>query len=176
MIELIREGSFPEISSDIDILLNQAYCTSILLRYIYSYQQASITSLNSGMPYLLTYLCLPLTLHAPTREEINKHMTSYGFHRFIGSHPTTLVYLAERVQDLVPLTRESLLFGATHGLLKINQEMALVTTTSQVVRQATALLQHETEAMQPMRAASRLGLWFSQLTVAEIFFYLGLYP
>ena len=173
MVTFPVEDSLQIVSSDVERLFNTAYCASIIAQYIYAYQQASA---SIGMPYMLTYLCLPLTLHNQTKTEVNKHTLLYGFHRFINEHPETLINLYERIKDFTRLTQETLLTGTTYGLMQIDLENVVFTSRESTIKQIRKQLHNEKEAAQSIRAAARIGTWFAQLSVTEIFFYLGIQP
>lgn len=158
---------------EVERLLNPMYCACVLAAYIRTYHSVQTARRNAGLPYLLLFLCLPLVLHAATRDEINKHTRTYSLHRLIRDHPTLLVGLAERVKGYMSVTQEAILFGINYRLLQLNSETITFTIQDSINRYVQLL---EGESLQPIRAAERLGMWMAQLDVAEVFLHCGLYP
>ncbi len=175
MVALPADTSSHFMSPEIERLLNPAYCACILARYAYSYQVARAHSSSPGVPYPLIFLCLPLTLHAATRTEVNRHRRTYGIHRLVRENPTLVIQLAERIKGFTTITKEALLFGIKYDLLSFNTESVAIACIDKILRQITKSTLSE-EAMQPINAAELIGAWFSQLTVAEVFLHLGIQP
>lgn len=159
---------------EVERLLNPAYCASVLAQYAYAYGRARSES-TRGLPYVLLYLCLPMALHSRTCEEINRHNKAYGLHRVVRERPDLLVGLDERVRGLAGTARAAFLFGANSGMLSFDREVARVLGNPKLVRKLRQGALSE-EAIQPIRAAERLGAWFGHLAPAEVFLHLGLQP
>jgi hypothetical protein len=103
------------------------------------------------------------------------HNNDFGIHRLIKDHPDVLFELPERVEGLTNATREALLFGTAHEMLVIDAEAAQILGNRRIADRFSASLLGD-EGMQPMRAATRLGSWFSKVSPAEVFLHLGLRP
>ena len=68
---------------------------------------------NKGMPFSLTLLLLPLSLHQETRVAMQSGKVSY-LSKILDKHPEILVGLPARVQGLLPYTFEA--FGLLMNL------------------------------------------------------------
>lgn len=167
-------GPVAAMPPEVERLLNSAYCACVLARCARAYEDAS-SGQRSGLPYPLAHLCLPLALYAPAWEAVNGHTRGYGLHRFVHAHSDLLVDLPARVTGLAATTREAVLFGATHGLLRFDTDSGSVIGVAAISRRLTAA-NLDVAAMEPVRAAERLGSWFAQVSPPEVFLYLGLQP
>jgi hypothetical protein len=160
---------------EVERLLNPAYCGAILAQFAGAYTEAQGNAPDSGVPFPLVFLCLPLVLHARTYVEINKHGKPYGLHRVVRERPQILGGLPERVTGFRRLTREALLFGCTHGQLYIAAPGGAVRAQKSFLERLTARAV-EGDGWLPIRAAERLGAWYGQITESEVFLHLGLRP
>jgi len=86
-------------------LFNPAFCGVVLLRGIEGFEEED----DSGMPFSLALLVLPLCLHKDTREVLSSNPRSYLL-KTISNHPQMLVGFAERTRSLLPYTSEALGF------------------------------------------------------------------
>lgn len=156
-------------------LFNPAFCAFILAQYANAYHSAQASQTVKGVPYPLLFLCLPLALHVKTQEEINKHIRAYGLHRFVRGYPDLLIRLPERVNGFETITRDALLFGIYHNLLQFDVQEAAISEEEGALRRFSRASAGD-EPMQALKAAERLGTWFGQLTIAEVFLHLALQP
>jgi len=86
-------------------LFNPAFCGVILLRAFQGFEEDD----DSGMPFSLALLVLPLCLYKDSRELIPKRSNSYLL-KTISDNPQMLVGFAERTRCLLPYTFEALGF------------------------------------------------------------------
>lgn len=86
-------------------LFNPAFCGVVLLRALKGFEEID----NSGMPFSLALLVLPLCLHKATREIITNNPKRYLL-KTISENPQMLVGFAERTKNLLPYTLEALGF------------------------------------------------------------------
>ena len=86
-------------------LFNPAFCGVVLLRGFQGFEEED----DSGMPFSLALLVLPLCLHKNTREILSNSPRSYLL-KTISDNPQMLAGFAERTRSLLPYTFESLGF------------------------------------------------------------------
>lgn len=84
-------------------LFNPAFCGVVLLRAFQGFEEED----DSGMPFSLALLVLPLCLHKDTREILPSNSRSYLL-KTISDNPQVLVGFAERTRRLLPYTFEAL--------------------------------------------------------------------
>lgn len=82
-------------------LFNPAYCGLILFRAIQAYEQED----DQGMPFSLSLLVLPLSLHKATREVIAGSPRSYLL-KVTEKNPQIMVGFADRVTSMLPYAFE----------------------------------------------------------------------
>lgn len=87
-------------------LFNPAFCGLVLLRALQGFKDEN----DSGMPFSLSLLILPICLHKDSREIIAQHPRSYLL-KTISNNPQFLVGFAERARSLLPYTFEGLGFA-----------------------------------------------------------------
>jgi hypothetical protein len=85
-------------------LFNPAFCALVLRQTVQAYQKAT----HQGMDYSMLFLILPIVLHKATRELLPSGVVS-KFHVWIQRHHHLRVGFADRMQNMVPITREALL-------------------------------------------------------------------
>jgi hypothetical protein len=106
-------------------LFNPGFCGVILLRAFQGFEEKD----NSGMPFSLALLVLPLCLHKSTREILLNNPRRYLL-KTISENPQMLVGFAERTKNLLPYTFEALGFTmqlqsfevTSQGRLKMRDE------------------------------------------------------
>jgi len=86
-------------------LFNPAFCGVLLLRAFQGFEEED----DSGMPFSLALLVLPLCLHKDTREIISNNPQRYLL-KTISEKPQILIDFAERTRNLLPYTFEALGF------------------------------------------------------------------
>lgn len=86
-------------------LFNPAFCGVVLLRAFQGFEEEE----DSGMPFSLALLVLPLCLHKDTREILSNIPQRYLL-KTISENPQILAGFAERTRSLLPYTFEALGF------------------------------------------------------------------
>jgi len=115
---------------------------------------------------------LPLVLHTGIRGNIVAHNNNFGLHRFIHTHPDALVNLPELVNGFRAITKQAVLFGCLYGALEFSEDAEIVAAGKFAETRIAAVTSGSDSTI--MRAASRLGTWFSQLSDSEIVLHLCL--
>lgn len=96
-------------------LLNPAFCGEIIRVMLKAYYSET----NKALPFELTFLVLPLVLHKQSRESLPSS-SSKNFYEWLEENTMTKIYLVEKVQHLVPYTREAILFLIYHTAVNFN--------------------------------------------------------
>jgi hypothetical protein len=94
-------------------LLNPAFCGEILFYAMSGYHAES----QKNFPYVYSFLVLPIILHSNTREKIppKKNMNSW-----IQENPEIKIGFSDRVKNLIPITKEALIFLIQTGCLNFD--------------------------------------------------------
>jgi Family of unknown function (DUF6521) len=79
---------------------------------------------SAGLPWVLSFLVVPLILHKPTREVGPKTKVT-KFQTWVEKNPTILIGFAERARHMVPHVREGIMFGVSSGLLLWKEDATL---------------------------------------------------
>jgi Family of unknown function (DUF6521) len=98
-------------------LFNPAFCGVVLLRSFQGYEEED----DSGMPFSLSLLVLPLCLHKDSREILAKNNRSYLL-KIINDNPQLLVGFADRTKNLFPYTLEALGFTMQLQSFKVTDQ------------------------------------------------------
>jgi len=102
---------------EIKNLFNPAFCGVVLLRAMEGFESQDET----GIPFSLSLLVLPLCLHRETRETVLYNSRSYLL-KTISSHPQLQIGLAKRTTGLLPYTFEALGFTFQHQSFEVTDE------------------------------------------------------
>ena len=133
-------------------MLNPAFCSLLLRAAAQAYSARGL----SHLPAALSFLVLPIVLHRPTREIMPSTARS-KMHVWIRENPIVRIGFARRAIELVPYTREALLFGLVHGSLRLSSDGAVGAGTAGDAFAPAAL----TEARSGLDSAVLLGKLFA---------------
>jgi hypothetical protein len=87
-------------------LFNPAFCAYLLRNALAGFEEIS----EEGIPFAQIFFILPLILHKKTRELLPKSAGT-KLHVWIQKNPSILIGLPSRIRNLVPFTREAIMFG-----------------------------------------------------------------
>lgn len=136
-------------------LLNPSFCALIAWSSAVGYRGDS----NQGMPYVLPFVAIPLTLHMRTRHALPRGVRT-SMPAWIEENTYFRVGFAERARSLTPFVREALLFGTVHGLFAFDDEHRLVPGPRP--RALTGYLRKATdEVMECVNKAEFVGKWLA---------------
>lgn len=135
-------------------LLNPAFCGEVIRRAGLSYNAAGEQSL---FPFSLAFLVLPIVLHKRTREALPKSTATY-FHSWVELNEHLFIDFAERTRELLPYSREALLFLSHHKAIYIEGNGIAVTH----YKKTTSRDEHGQEVNEIFKRAEFLGRWFKQ--------------
>jgi hypothetical protein len=151
-------------------LLNPAFCGEVLRRTISSYNDNED---NELFPFSLVFLILPIVLHKKTRENMPMRSSTY-FHSWVEEHEFLFIDFAERVNQLNPFSKESLLFLLQHEAASITNDGKI---NIGLYRKKTPKGENPDEILDIYRKAELLGKWL-RLTGNEqtIYMFLKIRP
>ena len=93
-------------------LFNPAFCATVL-----AYSARGFTAeASAGLPWLFTFVVVPLILHKSTRE-VSPTIKTTKLHSWIERNPSIRIGFSDRARSVVPHVREAIIFGASTGLL-----------------------------------------------------------
>ena len=150
---------------DVAHLLNPAFCGRLLTHTVVAHWPEPV-------PFALIPLVLPLVLHRKTRDSLPASVR-IPFIAWIEQHAAVRIQFADRVARALPVTRESLLFMASHGWLSFtgNGVCAPRARALRTTPQDTA------EIKDCISAARLVGRWLARAgRPATIYAALGITP
>jgi len=155
---------------EVATLLNPAFCGEVLRLNIQAYSNIN----SQGMPFALLYLVLPIVLHSKTRAVIV--VQNRQLHIWLKDHPELKINFAERVRDLVPITRESIMFMLQLNALSLD-DMGDVHALAGPRRRQSSVVAADAEVLACYRAAGVVGRWFARAgTPASVYAMWGIRP
>ncbi|MFD2718354.1 three component ABC system middle component [Hymenobacter monticola] len=134
-------------------LFNPAFCALVLRHAIDTYQKSTLR----GMDYSMAFVVLPAVLHKATREMIPGIITT-KLHVWAQRHHEVRIGFANRMQNMVPITKEAVLFGVQHGALRFNEDGALVLGQGRLNEYD---IEPDSEAAFCLKKATFVGRWFA---------------
>jgi hypothetical protein len=112
MITLPNWENRPEITAN---LINPAFCSELIRECANAYKIET----NENFPFALSVLVLPIILNSTIRERLPK-TKAHTIHSWINSNGDLKIGLAQHVTNLLPFTKESIMFGIVHNSLSID--------------------------------------------------------
>jgi Family of unknown function (DUF6521) len=107
-------STWEERPQELACLLNPAFLGAILWRAVGGYEATAV----AGLPFEFSPLIFPLVLHPATRELLPDIRTTLP--TWLQDHRELVVQLPDRIRELVPFTRESLIFTVRRAVLVID--------------------------------------------------------
>ncbi|MBO3272370.1 three component ABC system middle component [Hymenobacter defluvii] len=102
-------------------LVNPAFCTLVLRQAIDGYYQTART----GMEFSLAFVVLPVVLHKAIRDLVPATIAT-KLHVWIQRHHEVRIGFAHHMQNMVPITKEALIFGMQHDAYQLDERGTLV--------------------------------------------------
>ena|ERR1700728_4705124 len=137
-------------------LLNPAFASALVIRAVYGFTKET----RSGLPFVYAYLVLPLLLHPDTRERLPQTVVT-KLVTWTERNGDVVAPVPQRVRELAPATRESLLLASIAGLIDLDRtaEIQPVLAERELVRFERSSASPEITAC--MRKAYFLGRWLA---------------
>lgn len=152
-------------------LLNPGFCANLLWHAAIGYASNS----DGTMSFEESFLVLPFVLHRETRETLPRSSrTSLAV--WLNENPLARGRVTSRTHLLVPFTKEALMFGGIHGLIRLDGgRMQAETTWQQAVNRT--LTESSDEVKDCAKRAAFIGKWFAQTgSAATVLALIGVRP
>jgi Family of unknown function (DUF6521) len=140
--------------------LNPAFCGELIFRTAWEYQRIR----HLPLAFALSFVVLPIALHKRTREELPGN-SSAAFVAWVAEHTSSMATFPDRVIQLMPVTREALLFLIQHQVLKIDN--GGLVPGPKPIRLRIRPSRTTDDAEEARSAASLLGRWFANQGLAS---------
>lgn len=149
-------------------LFNPAFCGLLLQRAIKGYEKID----PGGMPYSLSLLVLPLSLHRQTREQLAKQSRTKLL-TVLAKQQDLVLGFDERVRDLLPFTQEAYSVLARTHCIEVSNEGRIHSVPGRM-RAAVGGTQESRECQ---KIAARVGKEFALIgDRATVYTMLGVRP
>lgn len=135
-------------------LFNPAFCGLILVRAIHSFEEER----GEGLPFSLSILILPLSLHKESRQIITRHPRGYIL-KTLSDNPQMLVRFPERTRSLLPHSFEAMGLLLQHQAIKISPLGSL----HSVERAVRKKIDGTNESIECQQAARIIGRQFARI-------------
>src|SRR5262245_27296516 len=148
---------------EVSNLLNPAFCAVLLRDALAAYEEND----ERGMNYLLIYLILPLLLHHQTRQLIPVQASS-SLLEWIERQEINTWILVDRIQQLIPYTKEALIFGIQQGKIAFGTQESIygnLLVSSQNLPDEGAWPEVSTP-VECRKKAKTIGKWFGEVADA----------
>ena len=151
-------------------LLNPAFLGVLIRRAVGGYESAS----SRGMPFTLTPFILPLVLHGGTRKMMPTIATT--FPTWLQEHRELLIEFPTRVAELVPYTREALIFALQRNALTIDSQGSFREGKAKM-KGKSRYPDKSAEISECWRRSEFVGRWLAEAgPVATVYGLLGVSP
>jgi hypothetical protein len=138
-------------------LFNPAFCGLILYEAIKGYSSESQT----GMPFPSTFLVFPFVLHKCTRERLpSRLLPGNGLASWTVNQPEAKLGFAHRMEVLIPITRESLLWLFRFNAVRIVAKSNFV-PVGRRIKSVDPLTDESQEIADCLEAARFVGRWLA---------------
>lgn len=137
-------------------LLNPAFSSILIWKAAYAYKK----SIGSPLPFELCFLILPIILHKWLRENLPRdHRTSFTV--WLETIETAKIIVSERAPELVPYTREALLFSSKYKFVSVAGDG--ISADESWRNSVDTLLKAQTgEVKDCAKRAEFLAVWFAK--------------
>jgi len=165
---MARLQSWSNRPNEVAYLLNPAFCGRLLHATIGEYTKKSSTE----FPVPLTYLILPLVLHAKTRKAISSrtYLTVW-----VERNRPLLINFPERCRDYIEITNEALEYMLQASYVVLTDSGML--TASKIPRRLNQNLNDDEEIKECVNKSRHVARWFVQAgKVENVFVTLGVRP
>lgn len=133
-------------------LLNPSFCSVLLWHAALGYELP--------LPVELAFVILPIVLHRETRESLPGKLTT-SLAVWLNDNPLRRSQIADRATTLVDFSREALMFGGQHGLLRF-QGVVIVANAERKKVVTSTLKDSSQEVLACVRRSEFTGRWLAK--------------
>jgi ABC-three component (ABC-3C) system Middle Component 3 len=153
-------------------LLNPAFYSLILRES----SEGFIKRDEAGIPYSLIFLIPSFVLHEKTRNLLPSRRSTTPFGQWLMRNEAVKIGFADRTKQLIPYTKEALLFGIQHGVLVIDNRSGNLLPTGKQIEQPSSW-SSDSIPKESLNKARLVGQWFAEIgDSATIYRVLGIRP
>jgi hypothetical protein len=135
-------------------LLNPAFCAAVLAKAVAGYEKDS----SGPLPFLYSYLVLPLVLHPETRERLPSTVATRLI-TWVERNAGLMTHYPRRVADLAPAAREGLRVGSMTGLFSLNDSGAILPGAASKALAIYEKSSGSSEVTDCLKKATFVGRW-----------------
>lgn len=139
-------------------LFNPAFCAVLLREACLGAESEANAQRISPLSFSESFLILPAVLHEPIRSKLPKTIAT-TFAAWLAENPLLRSQFASVATVTKEITRQGLLFGATHGALKL--ENGGVRAAGSMKVKSNGLDEASSEMGQCFRSARFVGRWLA---------------
>lgn len=161
----MNDVSPPTRLNETSIIQNEALGAYALWRFGLGFQERD----GRGAPLLLSFLVLPLILHAPTLSMILSTHRASGLHLFVGKldeQREDLIAVHDRAVSLRRLSLQSLVRAEQSGLIRIDSVSATIWAVGPYDDMAVPVLPERIRRIAP--SCEKVGYWFAGLSDQQV--------
>lgn len=137
-------------------LLNPSFCATLLWHAARGHGAEG----NVALSFEESFLVLPFVLHRGTRESLPRSSRT-SLAAWLDEYPLAQGRVANRARLLAPFTKEALMFGGAHGLIRLNSgRLHADPGWQRVVSRVLKLSSDEVKGC--ANRAAFIGKWFAQ--------------
>jgi len=159
------ETAWNEPAALVAAMLNPALIATLLSAAADAYTRRQ----TSGMPWALSFVVAPMTLHQGTRDALPASTRSH-LSTWINHHPVLRAGFPRRAKVLVAPVRAGLRFALRHDVLELHHDSLKPATLPGTTPP------RDTEMHEILKSARLLGRWMAENETAAVFAGLGVGP
>lgn len=96
--------------------LNPAFLTILLYEAINAFEKKN----SVGIPFALIFLVVPMVYYGKIREQLPKN-ENIRLYQWSTENQVVLIHFSEKVRQLIPYTKESIIFAMQNEIIRINE-------------------------------------------------------
>ncbi len=167
----IHDRTWEDRPTDVANLLNPAFLGVVLVTAVGRYRSVK----DTDMPFEFAFLLMPIVLHSPTRLSLPRSAQTM-MQTWLQQHREALLGFSQRAKELVPFTRESILFASHRRVLKITEQGRLSIGPQKLTKPGPYTSGKE-EVADILKKAGLIGAWLAEAgNPTTVFAMLGVRP